>query len=90
MTLSLTENAATEIRNIVANPEVPDSAGVRITSAPTGGLTLSLAAEPVAGDTVVDESGARVFLEPTAADLLATMTLDANVDPQGQLQFAVA
>lgn len=90
MTLSLTENAATEIRNIVANPEVPDSGGVRITSAPTGGLTLSLAAEPAAGDTVVDESGARVFLEPTAAQLLDTMTLDANVDPHGQLQFAVA
>src|SRR5579875_3300423 len=69
MTLTLTDNAANEIRNIVAHPEVPDSSGVRITSAPTGGLTLSLAAEPTDGDTVVDEAGARVFLEPTAAEL---------------------
>jgi iron-sulfur cluster assembly protein len=87
--LTLTDNAATEIRNLVANPEVPDEAGVRIASNPEGALTLALAAAPAAGDAVVEEAGARVFLEPEAGQLLDDKLLDAGVDPQGNVQFSI-
>lgn len=90
MTLTLTENAASEIRNLVAQPDVPDDGGVRIASSGDGALTLSLAATPDAGDTVIDEAGARVFLETEAGQLLDDKTLDADVNPQGQVQFTLA
>lgn len=87
--LTLTDNAATEIRNLVAQPDVPDDGGVRIASNGQGALTLALAAEPAAGDAVVEDSGARVFLEPAAGQLLDDKLLDAGVDPDGQVQFTL-
>jgi len=87
--LTLTDNAATEIRNLVANPEVPDDGGVRIASNQDGALTLALAAGPADGDAVVDQSGARVFLEPQAGQLLDDKLLDAGVDPEGNVQFSI-
>ncbi len=88
--LTLTETAVSEIRNLVASPEVPDDGGVRIASNPEGALTLALAAAPASGDAVVEEAGARVFLEPTAEQLLEDKQLDAGVDPQGNVQFSIA
>ena len=88
--LTLTDNAATEIRNLVSNPEVPDDGGVRIASNAEGALTLALAPAPVDGDDVVNQGGARVFLEPHAGELLDDKTLDAGVDPQGNVQFSIA
>jgi iron-sulfur cluster assembly protein len=88
--LTLTETAATEIRNLVANPEVPEEAGVRIASNTEGALTLALAPAPVPGDEVVDQAGARVFLEPHAGELLEDKQLDAGTDPQGNVQFSIA
>lgn len=88
--LTLTDNAATEIKNLVAQPEVPADGGVRIASNGEGALTLALAGAPIEGDAVVEDSGARVFLEPSAGQLLDDKTLDAGVDPQGQVQFTLA
>jgi Fe-S cluster assembly iron-binding protein IscA len=87
--LTLTDNAASEIRNLVASPEVPEDAGVRIASNPEGALTLALASGPADGDSVVDQAGARVFLEPQAEELLDDKQLDAGVDPQGNVQFSL-
>jgi iron-sulfur cluster assembly protein len=90
--LTLTDSATTEIRNLIENnPDVPDDAGIRIASNPDGAtLTLSLALTPAEDDAVLSENGARVFLEPTAAGLLDDKTLDASVDPEGQVQFGIA
>jgi Fe-S cluster assembly iron-binding protein IscA len=85
----MTENAASEIRNLVSNPEVPDDGGVRIASNQDGALTLALAAGPVDGDAVVDHSGARVFLEEQAGQLLEDKLLDAGVDADGNVQFSI-
>jgi hypothetical protein len=37
----------------------------------------------------VESHGARVFLEPTAGELLDDKELDAGVDPHGQVQFSL-
>jgi iron-sulfur cluster assembly protein len=89
--LTLTESATTEIRNLIANnPEVPDDAGVRIATTPDGAnLSLTLALVPSEDDAVLTERGARVFLEPTAAELLDDKALHAAADEQGQVQFAL-
>jgi iron-sulfur cluster assembly protein len=88
--LTMTDNAASEIRNLIALPEVPDAGGVRIASDDTGALTLALAPEPAQGDAVIEDDGARVFLEPNAGQLLDDKLLDAGVDPQGNVQFSIA
>lgn len=89
--LSLTDNAVSVIRDLTAQPEVPDGAGLRIATDPSAGaLTLALATEPAQNDKVVDEAGARIFLDPEAAQLLDDKALDASVDQQGAVQFGIA
>lgn len=88
--LTLTDNAAIEIRNLIAQPEVPEDGGVRIASNPEGALTLALAGSPADGDAVVEDQGARVFVEPQAGQLLDDKKLDAGTDPQGNVQFSIA
>jgi len=48
-----------------------------------------LVAEPVAGDALIDDGGARVFVEPQAAQLLEEQTLDAQVE-NGNFTFFLA
>ena len=89
--LTLTDDATTQIRNIIESPEVPDGCGVRIATDPaSGGLSLALAATPAEDDQVLDEAGARVFLEPQAAIMLDDKALDASTDATGQVRFSIA
>lgn len=89
--LTLTETASSEIRNLMDSPEIPDGSGLRIANDPAaGGLTLTLAAAPAADDQVLDDNGARVFLEQQAAVLLEDKALDAAQDTDGQVRFTVA
>ena len=88
--LAVTDNAATAIRDITSQQEVPMGAGLRIAAdSYEGSLTLSLVAEPYEGDQVVDSSGARVFLDALAAEMLDDKELDVAVDAEGAVQFAV-
>lgn len=89
--LAVTDNAATVIRDLTSQGAVPEGAGLRIAAdAVEGALTLSLASEPQDGDQVVDTAGARLFLDSDAANMLDGKELDASVDPEGSVQFAVA
>jgi iron-sulfur cluster assembly protein len=83
--LALTTNATTVIKDLTTQPQIPDGSGLRIAPSPdgTGELQLSLQPEPAPGDEVIDDQGARVFLEPAAANLLADQTLDAQVSEAG-------
>lgn len=91
--LAITDTAAEAIKGIVSSQEGPESAGLRIVSRPEsqpeGALEVSVAATPAEDDEVVQESGAQVFLEPRAAEALDDKVLDANIDEQGQVRFAV-
>jgi Fe-S cluster assembly iron-binding protein IscA len=79
--LTLTENAKDAVRDMVAAEEAPEGSGLRIAADGDGddaSLSLEIAAAPAEGDAVVDEDGARIFLEATAASLLEDMVLDAE------------
>jgi iron-sulfur cluster assembly protein len=89
--LTLTENAVLVIRDLTAQQAAPEGAGLRIaTDLAAGSLTLALAEQPAQGDQVVDESGARIFLDADAAQLLDDKALDAAVDAEGTVQFGFA
>lgn len=89
--LTLTPDAASAVRAIVAASELPSEAGgLRIAADPAErALTLSLAAVPAEDDEVVDAGGARVFLDEPAAQLLDDKVLDAGPDDQGRVQFGI-
>jgi iron-sulfur cluster assembly protein len=86
--LTLTEHALTVVRTLTQDPQAPESAGLRITPG-NEGLELMLVAEPVPGDALIDDGGARVFVEPQVAQLLDEQTLDAQVE-NGKVNFFLA
>lgn len=90
--LVLTDKATSLIRALNDRPEVPDDAGLRIAGPANrpSGLAISRAITPNSEDQVIEQHGARVFLDPTAAELLDNMVLDADVDPNGKIHFNVA
>lgn len=83
--LAVTQEAVSAIDGILASRELPDEAGMRITTeigvAEEGGprteLRLAVVEGPEASDQVVEE--ASVFLEPDAAAMLDDKVLDADV-----------
>ncbi|MDZ5620232.1 Fe-S cluster assembly protein HesB [Nocardioides bizhenqiangii] len=87
--LTLTENACSIVKRYTDHPETPDDAGLRITSTPEAQLAVTAADEPVAGDHLVEQDGARVYLDPVAAQQLDDKVLDAGVDETGNIQFGL-
>ena len=93
--LTLSSDATQAIEQILEDPEVPEGGGLRIAPAEIpadgdgpaeGGLALSVTTGPGAGDEIVEEQGARVFLDGDVAPLLDDQTLDVSVEGQ-ELQF---
>ena len=90
--LTLTPDATQAIEQLLEAPEIPEGAGVRIASSPAGSdsaspspgeLQLTVAEEPETSDEVIDQAGARVFLEQTVAEFLDDKLLDAEVVDEG-------
>jgi iron-sulfur cluster assembly protein len=91
LVLTLTVNATTVIKSITGADVEPTDAGVRISQQDPAGaqLALNTAESPQPGDEVVEEQGARVFLDEGAAQSLDDKVLDASVDAQGAVEFTV-
>ncbi|WP_122817508.1 Fe-S cluster assembly protein HesB [Nocardioides pantholopis] len=89
--LTLTENASTIVRDISTQPGLPETAGLRISSESQTepSFAVSAAEAPAPGDQVVEQSGATVYLDETAAMMLDDKVLDAAVDPSGKVEFAL-
>lgn len=89
--LNLTENASTIVKDIAAQGGA-ETAGLRISSDESSeqafAVNAAAAAEP--GDQVVEQDGATIFLDESAAQQLDDKVLDAAVDQQGGVQFALA
>ena len=89
--LSVTTTANQAIEGILASPEVPDEAGVRIEAAASGDdsqsaaeFQLMVAPEPQPGDEVLADGD--LFIEQSTAQLLGESELDAEVE-DGQVRF---
>jgi iron-sulfur cluster assembly protein len=89
--LTLTENASTIVKTIAAQTPGADDGGLRISSKDSGttDFTVAVTASPEPRDEVVESDGARVFLEEEAAAVLFDKVLDAQVDDEGAVRFAL-
>jgi iron-sulfur cluster assembly protein len=91
--LALTDSAVDAVKRIVeSSDEASETAGLRLVAEQTGmaaNFHLSVTQLPAEDDEVVEEEGARVFLEPEAASLLDDKVLDANVE-QNRVAFTIA
>ncbi|GHE47835.1 hypothetical protein GCM10017673_56990 [Streptosporangium violaceochromogenes] len=89
--LTLTDTAAQVIRDLSSQVTESADTGVRISTQTdgTGSLLLSIVNGPESDDKVVETDGARIFLDPTAADMLDDKALDADVDEGGGVAFLV-
>lgn len=90
--LTLTENASTVVKSIVDQSDSNQEGGLRISqdAADSPALHVIPTEAPEPGDHVLLNSGARVFLEETAAETLDDKILDAQVDDDGGVQFTIA
>ena len=88
--LALTDRAVHAVKEIVSNlEEAPGSGGLRMSTERSGGdanIHLSVVALPSEDDEVIEDHGARVFLDHDLALLLDDKILDAEVE-QGQVAF---
>nr|WP_246257747.1 iron-sulfur cluster biosynthesis protein [Amycolatopsis anabasis] len=90
----MTDAAAEAISALTAQQGQQESGGLRFavqTAQDQGAqLALSVTPGPEDGDQVLGaDGGAKVFLEPQAAQFLDDKLLDVQQDEQGQLNFAV-
>lgn len=88
--LTLTDTAADVVKQILEQNATADEAGLRISQdGDTDAFGLAPVESPEPGDQVLDDDGARVFLDEQAAISLDDKVLDAQVDADGSVQFAV-
>jgi iron-sulfur cluster assembly protein len=91
--LALTDSAVQAVKEIVSSSEeVAETGGLRMVAEREGtqaNFQLSVVPLPAEDDEVIEEQGARVFLEQEAASLLDDKILDASVEQNG-LAFAIA
>jgi Fe-S cluster assembly iron-binding protein IscA len=91
--LALTENAVEAVKEIVSASEAAsETGGLRMAAESAGARTnlqLSVVELPAEDDEVIEEEGARLFLDEEAAQLLDDKVLDASMDG-GQVAFTLA
>ncbi|MCS5717825.1 Fe-S cluster assembly protein HesB [Herbiconiux sp. CPCC 205763] len=96
--LTLTENAGAVVKNLAdrtlaasgdSDTTTAAEGGLRISTADSSNFEVAVAPRPQPTDQVVESSGARVYLEPGAADALSDKVLDAEVDENGSVHFSL-
>jgi iron-sulfur cluster assembly protein len=90
--LTITDSAVSAIRSLTSQPDLPGETGLRIMrqGGESPSFQLALTEGPAAGDQVVEEGGARVFVEAAAAGALEDKALEAQVSDQGDLAFRIS
>lgn len=89
--LTLTDNATTAVKTIADRTLGQDAdGGLRISSSADDGYAVTIATAPEPNDEVIGTPGAQVFLEKTASAALTDKVLDASVEPDGSVNFALA
>ena len=86
--LTLTDRAAATIRSLTSQPGIPEDTGLRMSLQENDPGTLTLSLEgPQPDDAVVEDGGARVFIQRDAASIVDDRELDAQLDDQGRASF---
>jgi Fe-S cluster assembly iron-binding protein IscA len=81
--VNLSDEAAGLIRSLVADSELPDSAGLRLgTDDDKHSLAMELEAAPHRDDLVLEHQGASLFVSPLAASRVQDQTLHAQEHPR--------
>ena len=89
--LTMTDTAAEAVKTIVARVPQAADGGLRIRDAGAEtGFELSVAPAPEPDDTVVVTEGACVFLDTAASLALNDRVLDAQLEQDGTVRFALA
>jgi Fe-S cluster assembly iron-binding protein IscA len=88
--LTLTENASTIVTTIVDKQMESEESGLRISGPTDGAFAISAVPAGEPGDTVVQSGQATVYLEESASQVLDDKILDAQVTPEGEVQFQLA
>ena len=86
--LTLSPSAVEAVDSLLASPEVPEEAGLRIGSAGELQFTLEIVTAPAPDDQVIEQGGARVFVDAEAASMLDHAELDARQDGD-QVAFGI-
>jgi iron-sulfur cluster assembly protein len=90
--LALTDSAVEAVQEILSSSEeTPETGGLRLVAERAGAQTsfqLSVVALPGEDDEVIEEEGARVFLDPEAASLLEGKVLDASFE-ENEVGFTI-
>lgn len=92
--LAMTEKAADAVEQLVSQPQVPETAVVRIAagedrsngSGPSQEIQIELAATPMSRDLVVQEM--RLAVDPRSLTFLDDKVLDAEV-ADGEVEFSL-
>jgi len=90
--LTLTDNAATIVKDLADRSVGTDTGGLRIATnaEDASNFEVTVAPVPQPADQVVSSAGAKVFLEENAAAVLADKQLDATVNDEGAVRFVIA
>jgi iron-sulfur cluster assembly protein len=90
--LTISQGAAEAITGLVAQPEVPDGSGLRMTPRAVPGepiaVEVALVEGPTDSDHVIEEQGAQVFVDNELAPVLDDKILDASVE-EDQINFTL-
>jgi iron-sulfur cluster assembly protein len=80
MSITLTEKAATKVKDLLAQQNSPEGAGVRVKVVGGGcsGMSYQLNIEPTpgTGDKVIESQGVKVFLDPKSALFISGTEID--------------
>ena len=91
--LALTDSAVQAVKEVVSSSEeTPKTRGLRVVADRAGAQAtfhLNVVALPAEDDEVIEEQGARLFLDPEAASLLEDKVLDASIE-RDQVAFTLA
>ena len=79
-TFSITEAAAARVKKVIAENDLPDTAGLRA-SVTEGGCSgfnyvVEIVEAPQPGDLILDRHGARVFIDQKSMPVITGMTID--------------
>lgn len=78
--LTLSDSAVEAVDRLLRTPEIPDDAGLRIRATGESQFAVEIVLEPAPGDQVIEEAGARVFVDSEAALMLGDAELNARTE----------